>query len=157
MALRRAGAKESFRQRREHRSSVAPQLRAEILRPVEDPRGLEEVDAAVDLVHVVALAERIERELRGDLLSEFFAPSTCARAAPMRSARDSSWLLPEIGVQIGSSGSPGQPRDTVADNTQCTPLAAAEANRSRMAGKSCSGGPTISVEMSSVSMRKFGR
>ena len=35
-----------------------------------------------------------------------------------RAASGWSWFEPAIGVQIGSSGSPGQPRETVAARTQ---------------------------------------
>ena len=63
-------------------------------------------------------------------------------------------MLPAIGVQIGSSGSPGQPREIVADRTQCT--AAARRRHEEVAHgwkELFRKGPTISVETSSVSMR----
>ena len=66
-------------------------------------------------------------------------------------------IIPSTGVQAGSSGSPGQPRETAAESTQCAPVRAAPRKRSRIAGNSRSGGPTISVETSSVSMRNAGR
>src|SRR5688572_23980093 len=63
MALQRAEAQKGLAQRCENGAGIAAQLGAEVLGPVEDAGRLEERDAAVDLVHVVAAAERIQREL----------------------------------------------------------------------------------------------
>src|SRR5215217_6097814 len=63
MPLRCAKAQKGLAQGREDGTRVTPQFGAEVLGAVEDAGGLEELDAAVDLVHVVAAAERIEREL----------------------------------------------------------------------------------------------
>src|SRR5687767_11185147 len=66
MALGRcAEAQEGLFQCGEDRPGIAREPGAEILRSVEDAGTLEEVDAAVDLVHVLRMAERIVRELRG--------------------------------------------------------------------------------------------
>src|SRR5213075_1124062 len=69
VAVGRTEAEEGFAERGEHRAGIAAELGAEMLRAVEDPGPLEEVDTAIDLVHV-ALAERIERELGGDANAE---------------------------------------------------------------------------------------
>jgi hypothetical protein len=64
MPLRRAEAQERLAHRCEDRTGIAPELGAEVLRAVEHAGALQELDAAVDLVHVVAAPERVERELR---------------------------------------------------------------------------------------------
>src|SRR6056297_1899822 len=54
----------------EDRAGIAAQRGAETLGPVEGARGLEEFDAAVDLVHVMPDAERVERQLGRDVLPQ---------------------------------------------------------------------------------------
>ena len=71
MALRCAEAQEGFAQRGKDRARIAAQLGAKILRAIEDAGLFKKIDAAVDLVHVVAAAERIERALRGHDLPGF--------------------------------------------------------------------------------------
>src|SRR5690606_15398874 len=63
VTLRRAKAQESLLQRAEDRPRVAGKPGTEVLRAIEYTGGLQELDAAVDLVHVVADAERIVRKL----------------------------------------------------------------------------------------------
>src|SRR5262249_20114196 len=65
-----AEAQERFAQRGEDGAGIASQLRAEMLRSVEHAGALEEIDAAIDLPHMLPLAERVQRELRGDGLAE---------------------------------------------------------------------------------------
>src|SRR5579862_4175984 len=64
VALGAAEAKKCLAERGEDRAGIASEPGAEMLRAVEDARALEEIDAAVDLLHV-AVAERIERKLCG--------------------------------------------------------------------------------------------
>src|SRR5690349_6921578 len=70
MSLCRAEAQESLPDGLEHRTGVTAEPRAEILGSQERAGSLQEVDAAVDLVHVTVLAEHVERELDVDLDAE---------------------------------------------------------------------------------------
>jgi len=64
----RPEAAEGFVQCRKNRPGIAAQLGAEILGTIIDTRLLQKIDAAIDLVHMVAGAHHIERELgRGRL------------------------------------------------------------------------------------------
>src|SRR5689334_11632518 len=64
MAVGRTEAEEGLAQRGEYRAGIASELGAEVLGPVEDAGLLEEIDAAIDLCHVLVGTEHIERELR---------------------------------------------------------------------------------------------
>src|SRR4051794_38942564 len=71
MAFGVAETKESFVDGREDRAGIATQLGAEILGAVEGAGALQEVDAAVDLVHMGACSHDVERELGGAGLACF--------------------------------------------------------------------------------------
>ena len=66
MTLGRAEAQERLAQSLEYRACVAPQPGAEVLGFQERAARLEEIDAAVDLVHVVATAHDVKRKLHVD-------------------------------------------------------------------------------------------
>ncbi len=64
MAGTRPEAAEGLIQRRKDRARVAAQFGAEVLGAIVDAGLFQEIDAAVDLVHVVTGAHHVERELR---------------------------------------------------------------------------------------------
>jgi hypothetical protein len=90
MASGRTEAQEGLGQRGEHRAGIASELGAEVLRPVEDARLLEEIDAAIDLSHVlvgyreICAPENIAASLRWHYPDQLEGPKACRLASQPR-------------------------------------------------------------------------
>ena len=69
MAIGRAKPQKGFAQCGKNCARIASEFGAEILRSIEHAGLPEEIDAPVDLAHVVPGAQRVHRELRNRLLT----------------------------------------------------------------------------------------
>ena len=69
MAIGGAKPQKGFAQRGKNCARIASEFGAEILRSIEHAGLPEEIDAPVDLVHVVPGAQRVQRELRSRRLT----------------------------------------------------------------------------------------